>query len=365
MNSRNLIQEVFLGNKPGKVPVSIRFDLWLNDLRHAGQEPDILRELSYPEAEDILGFQRSARFRSMPELFFEGAEYKKVTEDGRYIEEYECEGKVLRRITAVNNSGMKGHITEYPLKSEDDCRIFIKMLENASISVNNRGLTELIEDTGQKGWAMYIINSCPAHKIMLDWIGYENFFLLNFDCPETIKEIIQTLEQVFKRDLWPVAKNIPASLIMHGNHFSSAMTPKPLFMEYFLHYFAEFNSMMHSVDKKVVFHSDDELGDLMPLIPECGFDGADCLATSPLVKATMSDYLECWDEKLVCWGGIPSIVFDPAYPLGKFKKHILNLQELSQNHSNIIIGASDNVMPGAEWKRLEYISEIFNCRNKK
>lgn len=362
MSSKNTVQEVFFGNKVNKVPVSIRFDLWFDALRETGSEPDILHALNYPEVEDILGFQRTARFRAMPGLVLGKCNYKAETEFERYIEEYEFEGHVLRRVTHCGDSGLKGHITEYPLKSDADCRLFIKMLEKAKISVNNSGLIELIEDTGDKGWVMYIVNSCPAHRVMLDWIGYENFFLLNFDCPEIIRKIILTLEGLYRRDLWPVVKNIPADLILHGNHFSSTMTPSPLFLEYFLPYFVEFNSIMHSVNKKVVFHSDDELGDLMPLIPECGFDGADCLATIPLVKASMTDYLECWREKLVCWGGIPSIVFDSTYPFTEFKKHILNLQELSQNHSNIIIGASDNVMPGAEWKRLKYISEVFACR---
>jgi hypothetical protein len=360
---QNHIKEVFNGNKVSPAPVSIRFDLWLEHARNNALEPEVLHGLSYEEAEDYLGFRRTARFRSAPKLDFGNFNPKIVEDPEKITEHYKCAGRTLRRVTHCGDSGLKGHITEYPIKDAEDCQVFLKMLEAARITNDNTGLLEMIEDTADKGWVAYIINSCPAHKIMLDWIGYENFFYLNYDIPELIAQLIRSLELLYRRDLWPVAKNSPTGLIIHGNHFSGAMTPKPLFMQYFMPYFVEFNALMHSVGKKVIFHSDADLGELMSEIPAAGFDGADCLATEPLVTASMEDYIQCWGDKLVYWGGLPSVLFDKSYLFNDFKEYVKQLRKLSEIQKGIIIGASDNVMPCGEWRRLEYISEVFECRN--
>ena len=108
---------------------------------------------------------------------------------------------------------------------------------------------------------------------------------------------------------------------------------------------------MHDSQKKVLFHSDSDLGSLAPLMLEAGFDGADCLATQPLVKETIEDYLKVWDGRIVCWGGLPSMIFDTSYPRREYEQAVRSLVKLTKGRSDFIFGASDHVMPGAPWER--------------
>ena len=120
---------------------------------------------------------------------------------------------------------------------------------------------------------------------------------------------------------------------------------------------------MHERDKKVLFHSDADLGNLAPLMLKAGFDGADCLATQPLVRETISDYISAWSGEIVCWGGLPSTIFDPYFPMVEFRTYVDNLKEVTKGLSGIIIGASDNVMPGSEWEKLLYVQEAFRTKH--
>ena len=140
------------------------------------------------------------------------------------------------------------------------------------------------------------------------------------------------------------------------------MTPPPIFEKYFLPYFKEFNSRMHEHGKKTMWHADAEMGGLLNHVLEAGFDGADCLATIPLVPQRIEDYFDAWKGGIACWGGLPSTIFDPTFPMEEYKRTVDHLVEVTQGRNDFIFGASDNVMPGAEWERLLYLAEATGRR---
>ena len=179
--------------------------------------------------------------------------------------------------------------------------------------------------------------------------------------PDKVGELIRRVEDAFRRQLWPAARDSGAEVVLHGNHFSTQMTPPDIFDTYFLPYFAEFNALMHEHGKKVMFHADAEMGGLFQRVVDAGFDAADCLATTPLVPQSMSHYFDAWEGRVVCWGGLPGTIFDPHYPMDAFRGCVDDLVELTRGRSDFIFGASDQVMPGAEWKRLRYVAEVTGC----
>ena len=365
-SNRDKIRYVFQGKKSILPPVSIRIDLWHKQAESEGNLPPEIRGLSTDEIEDYLGFCRTARYRPLITLDLGSKIYKHTQITEGFMEEYYLEDRTLRRIVRdteeLRRAGMQGHIVEYPLKDKWDCEVFLKALQQAEVLVDTNDFEMFDKATGDKGNPLCILGPSPAHLIMLKWIGYENFYFLQACFPELIDSLILGLEQLYIRDVWPVAQEITAELILHGAHFSESLTPEPVFLRYFLPYFVRFNRKMHNFNKKVLFHSDTDLGNLSPLMLEAGFDGADCLATHPLVRETFNDYLKVWNGRIVCWGGLPSIIFDPHFPISKFRNYVDDLREFSRGKAGIIIGASDNVMPGAEWERLLYITKTFQTK---
>ena len=97
---------------------------------------------------------------------------------------------------------------------------------------------------------------------------------------------------------------------------------------------------------------------LGPRLVEAGFDAADCLVTVPLVPQRIEDYFDAWKGRIVCWGGLPSILFDPAFPMEEYRRYVDHLVKVTEGRNDFIFGASDQVMPGAEWERLLHLAEM-------
>jgi len=363
---REAMTAVFEGRPLDKLPVSVRLDLWHKDLVSSGCVPKAITGLSQEEVEDYLGFARAARYRkSQPAFRFRSWEERAVTDGDVTRHEYVFPERVLAKETARSaemvRQGIKGHALSYPLKERADYDVMIAHMEDAYLDFDLQGFCELDEATGDAGLPLLILGSCPAHGLMLGWAGYENFYYHRADFGETVDLLIEQRERIYRRDLWPALRDSPAYLILHGVHFNTQMTPPPVFERYFLPYFREFNQAMHEFGKKVLFHADAEMGGLVRHVMEAGFDGADCLATAPLVPQRLEDFLEAWQGKIVCWGGLPSILFDPSFPMSSFGKYVSHMIDLVRKRNDFIFGASDNVMPGAEWQRLLFLAKATGC----
>ena len=67
---------------------------------------------------------------------------------------------------------------------------------------------------------------------------------------------------------------------------------------------------------------------------------------------TLDDYFDIWKGKVVCWGGLPSTIFSPEYPMVDYKRYMDEVIRKTRNRNDFIFGASDNVMPGSQWEKL-------------
>ena len=82
-------------------------------------------------------------------------------------------------------------------------------------------------------------------------------------------------------------------------------------------------------------------------------------AFAPLVRTTFDQARAAWKDRIVIWGGVPSIILEPDYPQDKFRRYMTDLEAKTRNTSHFIMAVSDNVMPAAELSRLEWIRDLF------
>lgn len=361
MAGRDDILGIFQGRPPGRPVVSIRMDLWHQAATHAGTLPDEVKGITVTEVEAHLGFAQAARYRDYLKVEFSGAREVQRRNDDILTTELHLPSHTLTttaRLTPdMAAAGMQAHIVKYPLETDEDYRTLIKAYESAHVRVDEDGFAAFDRRVGPTGLPMLILGVCPAHHVALKYLGYEKFYLDMLDRPDLLRRLIRAIEDVWRAQLWPQVAAGSACLLLHGAHFSEAMTPPRIFREHFAPYFRDFNRAMHDADKWVAFHSDADLGCLMSDVAELGFDCADCLATEPLVSETIEDYLSTWRGRLVAWGGLPSVIFQPEYPREKYERQVKHLVALAQGRRDLIIGASDNVMPGAEWARLRFLAD--------
>ncbi|NCO32933.1 MAG: hypothetical protein AUJ92_07765 [Armatimonadetes bacterium CG2_30_59_28] len=343
--------------------MTLRLDLWHNHAQHTGGLPKDIEGLSMEEVEDHLGFCRSARYRAMPKLHWPEGWVEQEQQGNDTVTHYRFPERTLHSVERCfveqQQAGMRGQMVKYPIASEDECRAFLNALSCADLKAPVDGFAEFDQQTGDAGLPLLILGPGPAHFVMLNLLGYENAYYAMADYPDVLDALITAIEEKFRAQVWDTALQTTAELVLHGVHFSDDATPPPLFRKYFQPYFTDFVQAAHRTGKRVVWHADAAVGSLMGEVLEIGFDGADCLATWPLVQQTLQAYHGAWRGRIVCWGGLPGTVLHPEYPRREFEVYLDGLTDYSRGCASIIIAASDNVMPGGEWERILAVSERF------
>lgn len=360
---RSRIRRVFEGEVPDCPPVSMRMDIWHTHAVNTNSLPAEVAGMSVEQVEDLLGFCRSARYRTHVRLSFpEGWVDEDVSGDvttTTYSLPTGALRKVFRHTAEEKQAGMGGQVMKYPIACESECRTLLEALDGAQLAGDFDAFDEFDREAGDAGLPLLILGECPVGIAQLHLMGYENFFYALADYPDLLSELISRLGRMLRSDVWPRAIESGAKLVMHGSHFSDATTPPPIFERFMLGYLAEFNRAMHSAGKRVLWHSDAGMGSLLGHVIEAGYDGADCLATAPLVREKIEDYYDAWQGRIVCWGGLPGTIFNREYPRALFRSDLDHLREFAAGKPGFIIGASDNVMPGAMWERIVAVKEAF------
>ena len=272
------------------------------------------------------------------------------------------------RLTSITEKnapdGTRGLIRKYFVTEKNDYRPLIEYLGDITFEPTYKVFESYDNETGADGLPIAIVGSCPAHELMLNFVGYENFYYHLTDHRAEVEAAIELLTEKYRTELRPVLANSPARFFLHGNHFSSAMTPPPLFKNHFVPYFKQFNDFMHSHEKYTAFHCDADISVLFQEVLQCNFDVADCFATTPLVPYSMADAFEKLNGNIIVWGGVPSPILDSTFPEDVFRDYIDKLFEVVKDRDDFILGISDNAMPGTEWKRLQYISKKLTQLNR-
>jgi uroporphyrinogen decarboxylase-like protein len=357
---REHMQAVFNAKLFKRPPASIRLELWHKEMSLKDSLPEEVKGMSLGAVEDYLGFCRAARYRSNPTVSFGNSIIEKTESATEKIEKYKLgdKGELCRVIAfADSTKSLAGHIIKYPLETENDFDLLLSEMEDAYVDLKIDDFDAFDKSIGNTGLPVLIIGPCPAHHIMLQFCGYEKFFLHMADFPEKVDLLINHFDRIYRRDIWKVVCDSKAELVLHGAHFSSQMTPPPIFKKYFFPYFKEFNDLMHAYSKKVLWHADAEMSNLLDLVLETGFDGADCLASEPIVNQKIEEYFSAWAGNIVCWGGLPSVIFDYSFPFEKYISIVDHLIDVTKGRKDFIFGVSDNIMPGADWKRVSILAE--------
>lgn len=365
MTHRQRFQAVLDGKVPDRTPWVARLDLWYKGRQAQGTLPPQVQGKTIREAESYLGMGHSARNALVYRVRYDGLE-ERSTRNGDYLThafitpvgEASC---TWYDPTAAQQAGIAKILTEHYIKNERDFEPIRYVAEHMRFVPDYDAYRKYDAEVGDDGYPLTIIGASPIHSIMLTYFGYEQFYYWLSDAPDKIETLLKALEGSY-RQMWEVVEESPAKFLLHGVHFNSEMTPPRTFRRFFLPYFTEFNARMHAAGIKVAFHADADLTGLLDLVLKCGFDVADTFACAPLVRCTFDEARAAWKDNIVIWGGVPSIILEPTYPIDEFRRYMKDLHIKTKGTSHFIMAVSDNILPGAEVERLEWIRDLLQGR---
>jgi uroporphyrinogen-III decarboxylase len=195
------------------------------------------------------------------------------------------------------------------------------------------------------------------YRLLQVLIGFNNAFFHLYDDRPRVMHLYDVLNE-FTEKIQHVVLESPAIFIQHGEHFDSKITSPKIYSEYMLPYFQLFIEKLHNAGKYVTCHADADTSNLLELIIESGFDMAECFVTSPMVPLTLEEARKVLSDKVIIWGGIPSVILGDPITDAYFESYMMNLLRTIAPGDAFILGVADNVMAEAKLERIHYISQL-------
>ena len=200
----------------------------------------------------------------------------------------------------------------------------------------------------------------PAGQIFNGLIGWNNCYYHLQDYPQQIERLMGVITG-FYWDMHRICAGSPALIISHGSHYHSQMTPPPIFREYFLPYLKEVSAYYHRHGKLLQFHGDADVSGLEEMLLEAGYDIAECLVTAPMAPLTLQHARQVWGDRIIIWGGIPSIILCEPFTDDEFDRYMRDLFRTIAPGDAFILGVADMVVPASKWERLERVGTMVEA----
>ena len=83
------------------------------------------------------------------------------------------------------------------------------------------------------------------------------------------------------------------------------------------------------------------------------------MVTAPMVQATLDHLREVWGNRIITWGGIPSIILCEPYTDEEFDVYMHDLFRIIAPGDAFILGVGDMPVPATKWERIERVGEMI------
>lgn len=368
MNDRQRLTAILDRWPPDRIPWIPRLLLWYNARVLTHTMPAQYEGLTLRQLERALHLGTPARDGRIFTTRREGVEVVQYKEAGKQFTEYRTPVGAVRtamRFAAdLDAQGLPGRVEEFPLKGPQDYRVWEWVVEHTYWEPAYDDYRAYDAETGDDGLPMISVGDVPIHEFLLGLAGYDNAFYQLADYPQEVEHLLGVMTEVERERLWPVIFNSPARLILHGVHLSSQFTPPPLFKKYILPYYEEFMPLAHEAGKAVAMHADNDTSQIVELIERAGWDMVECFVTAPMVPLTLERARRVWGERVIIWGGIPSLLLSPSVPESEFREYMDRLFRTIAPGDAFILGVADNVMPDSLIERVAQVSEMVEERGR-
>jgi len=368
MTNRERVLAIMNHQSPDRIPWIPRLKMWYNAHKKAGTLPGRYCNLSMREIERTLGMGHPARDGKIHSERLEGVEVIKRQKGSEEITEWRTPvGSVYRRETVTSEldaDAIHGRIIEFPLKGPADYSVWEYVVEHTHYTPAYETYLDYEKSVGDDGYPLVTVGDVPLHLFLQGLSGYSYGFLQLADYPSQVEHLLTVMAQVEQERLWPIVADSPARLICHGKHFDSQITSPPLYAKFIKPYYREFSKLLHDRGKTLSFHADHDTRLLFNLVLESGFDLAESYTTAPMVKTTLKETREAWGNRIIIWGGIPSVLLTNAVSEETFEQYMDDLFRIIAPGDAFILGVGDNVVPAAIFERVERISRMVQERGK-
>jgi hypothetical protein len=369
MTNRQRILSILDGQPPDRIPWIPRLRIWYDANRLAGTLPAEYREMGFRDVErDVFGGV-SARHAVIYTSQLRGVEVRtrKLNEMETITEYVTPVGTVRTRLRAterLRQQGIQDAEVGFMLERREDYAVVQYIVEHTEYSAAYEQYDEYERGVGEDGYPMVNCGDCPFHHWMRALVGYDQAYFHLQDHANEVERLLGVLTDCYRERLWPHLLESPARLLMHGHHLSSQMTPPSLFEKYILPYYRELSPRLRSRNKVLALHADNDTGAILSHLEQAGFGMVECFATHPLVPTTLAEARAAWGNRMIIFGGVPSVILEPPFTEEQFEAYMDDLFRTIAPGDAFLLGIADNAMPGSDLRRIRRITQMVEERGR-
>jgi hypothetical protein len=362
MTNRERILTLLDGGTPDRIPWIPRLKIWYDANRLAGTLPARYRGLSLREVEQRVFGGAAARDGVIYTTSLDNVDVRTRHLDSletvtEYVTPVGTVTSVERGSNRLRAAGIQDAQTEFVLKRREDYAVVQYLFEHTRYEPAYEDYLRYEAEIGEAGYPMVNCGDCPFHHWMRGLAGYNAAYFHLMDYTQEVERLLTVITQRYQETIWKHMLDSPARLLMHGHHLSSQMTPPTLFEPYITPYFQELTAKLRSAGKVVALHGDNNTRHILRQIEQAGFGMVECFVTSPMVETTLQEARDCWGDRVIIWGGIPSVLLEDPYTDEQFEQYVDEVLATIADGRAFILGIADNAMPDAKIERIERITE--------
>jgi hypothetical protein len=365
MTNRQRFMAVLKSETPDLLPWFPRLEIWYEANRLERTLPERYQGVSLVDIYRKLGMgfhDRDLANCAIFQIQLRGVDVK--TEEGEkgirtiYRTPLGSVSTLLSTTEEMRRKGIRGLEVEHLIKGPEDYAPVEYIIAHTEIIPTYENYLATEANLGEDGIVFPYLGQDPMDRILQELIGYNLAYYHLADYPEKVDHLYQALCEHYLK-IQAIALDSPATLLRHGEHFDSFMTPVRIFNKYMLPYFQPFAEKLHARGKYLACHADADSSKLLQSIVDCGFDVADCFVTIPMVPLTIERSRAVFGSKVIIWGGIPSILLEETTSDQEFDDYVLDLFRKIIPANRFILGLADNVMPSSKIERVERVQNMI------
>ena len=250
------------------------------------------------------------------------------------------------------------YVTERPLKTLDDLKVFRYVTEATSFEPNYEGGFANLELMGEAGIFCGAGFSLPFHELLYLFEA-EDFLVMSFDMPQEVLDVME-LMHANNIEAVKILAASPFQVFDHETMWDARQISPRIHNEYYVPFQTEYNALFHEAGKLCFDHaSGQDVTAFLGGIEAAGFDIMYGLHLGAENVDQMVDLQKRWDGRIV---GIPGP--DPDYLRRMSADQVRRLcgEFLTKlGDQKVILGSSDAMVPGTPVENLIAESEAMKA----
>ncbi len=251
--------------------------------------------------------------------------------------------------------GQGSWIVEHPIKKVEDIDI-VKFIVEDTIYEPQYDIYEQIEEELEGDGIVTVGGDyTPLMKIIVNFMGFQNFALMQMKYMDKINELIDALDRKYM-EMYSIIAKSPAKIVRVGDNIDGVMVSPKLFEKYCLPYYNKYAEILKRSGKYVISHMDGRLKTLKELIAKTKLDAIEAFTPPPMGDLTITEARKVWRDKVI-WINFPEEVF--LRSKGEIESYTKNLLREMAPGFGYIISVTEDVHPAHFKKGIEAVTRIL------